>query len=260
MDRARTRPVAVGVLLLLLSGFVMACSAIDDGSSANIRVSTATPEPEISTPTPGETASPTASPAPGETATATPGDEPEGETPVGGDLAGALAAASSAIGVPAGDDCAADEDCIRALPDGQSDASGPVTRLAYQIANGGGALVIVGRDGAGVWQFWMLTQGAPYQLLSVPGELRSCGDTSALDVRESPSDDAAVAGEWPHDAVAQADDFVITRPGTLDDVGSAWYHISGDVEGWVPSTHTADAATGDCSLRNETERESGTRG
>lgn len=247
--------------VVLLAG--VACSPLDDDSSP-VTMAAVTPTSEPTNPAATATArSEDPSPTPSGEASPPPTEDDGAETPEArGDLAGAFAAASEALGVPAGDACSGDEsgDCIRELPDGETDTSGPMTMLGYMSGGGGGALVLLGRDGAGVWQFWMLTQIEPYFLTHVPGDLRVCPDGASETTRSAPSLSSDPVEELARDVVAEAEAFVLTEPGTLDGPGAGWYRLAGDHSGWIRSTSTASADTGDCSRRDDAEGNSGSVG
>ncbi len=268
----RFTSLSLGVVLVALA----ACSPIEEDGLRGDETATPTPAEDVGiAPTPApETPTP---PSPGDDGANGPGDDaaPGDGTPNSGDnadngdnagnggnggdgddandLAGALQSASDALGVPTGDACDEGDDCVSEMPDGTTDVSGPITRLAYQGAGGGGALVVMARDGAGVWQFWTITQMDPYELLDVPGDLRICSDGEATTVRESPASGAGSAGEIARGEVVTARGFVLTQPGTLDNHGTGWYQVTGAGDGWVPADQTSNAALGDCTLRDEME-------
>lgn len=212
-----------------------------------------TPEPS---PTPGEE-EPTEAPT-------TPTPEPEDdendendEDPPSSNLDAVMAAASEALGIPAGDDCSEDDDCIQPLPGGASDPSGDISRLAYGSASGGGAILVMARDSAGAWGVWMLTQSG-YQLFDLPGELLACARPAI--VRESPSSGAAAIGEVAREEALSATGLELTAPGSLSGRGSAWYSVSAPIGGWVAAEDVTAATNGDCSHRDEAEGEPNPRG
>jgi hypothetical protein len=246
----------ISLLLAALAAGLIACTELDpediDGAPS--------PTSADASPNQGETVIPT--PEPTLTPTATPGDDDAGPTAPADpeDLEGALAAAARVLGVPYGADCTDDGDCVREMPTGETSTAGPITQLAYMSADGGGAVIFVARDGAGVWQYWQITQFGVYFLVDVPGELRACPDSASLAVRSSPSSTADIAGELPHGATAVADSFVLSQPGSLDEPGTGWYRVTDPVDGWVPASDTADAELGDCELRDQFEGGSGSVG
>jgi hypothetical protein len=130
------------------------------------------------------------------------------------------------------------------------------------VAGGIAAFGVDSREGAypavmakrndGAWGFWLATQNA-YQLLFLPADVRICAGGEVLNVRPDPSIINSPVGALSHDALAAADQFVLTEPGTPEVAGAGWYHLTGPVDGWVYSRFTTNGLLGDCSLHDAQE-------
>lgn len=230
-------------LCLLLVPLVAACGGDDEPSAE-------TPTPSLGEPadqgtpaptSPGSTGTPGESPPPTEEATATAGAD---ETPMSDALLAVLSAASEALDVPAGDDCVPDDDCIRANDRSEAGLDGDIVPLTYASGAGGGAIVLMARDGSGAWGLWMVTQ-APHQLVALPGDLRAC---RGIPVRDDAAESAGTVDEVLEGTTMTAAGFVLSQPGSLTGQGSGWYRITAPVEGWVSSEAVVTAVSGDCSL------------
>ncbi|MDZ7727222.1 MAG: SH3 domain-containing protein [Dehalococcoidia bacterium] len=206
------------------------------------------PEDEEDEATPTATPGPTESPSPTPEAT----EEPDS----GSNVDAVLAAASAQLGVPYGDACSEDEDCVQQLPGG-IDPGGDIARLAYASASGGGAIVVMARDGAGEWGLWMLTQ-SPYQLLQLPGQVLACERPTV--VHEQPAPGAAAIGEVERGEPLQATGFVLSERGSISSGGAGWYSVGAPIEGWVYSREVTRASDASCALRDAAEGEPNPRG
>lgn len=199
------------------------------------------------TPTPDPTEEPSPSPTP---------EEDEDETSSDGGAQALLSAASAELGVPAGDACGDEDDCVEQLPDG-TDPSGDIARLAYVSASGGGAIIVMARDAAGDWGVWMLTQ-SPYQLLQLPGQLMACARPTVI--RDEPAPGAAALGEVERLEALQSTGFVLAERGSLSGAGAGWYRVSSPIEGWVYSRDVTRTSDDSCALRDAAEGEPNPRG
>jgi hypothetical protein len=153
--------------------------------------------------------------------------------------------------VKGGDDCVSGEDCIREPPGVSVDASRGLARLAYISASGGGAIVVLGRDGTGAWRLWMVTQQQPTDLLELPGQLLACGSAETVELRAGPASSEAVAGRVARAQSLAADSFVLSQAGTPGKPGAGWYRVSGSSSGWISSDVSAALSSG-CPLPEPT--------
>lgn len=204
------------------------------------------------TPHPSITASPTPSPSP----TPTPTQRDPSAT---AELQRALRAAGETLGVSVEPDCREGSDCVREGVVGSSVERG-IIQLAYAGADGSGAALVMALDQDGAWGVLLASQRDVYQLLDLPGELRVCSGGEGTALRDAPDADAAILASAVDDDILDAESFVLTEPGSLDEWGAGWYRITSPVEGWVFSRHVAEAASGDCNLRDVYEKGEEPRG
>lgn len=128
------------------------------------------------------------------------------------------------------------------------------------VPGGGAGTAFFGRTADADWVFWFATEQGPYVLKSLPGDLRACPDGDALVVYSRPTTKAPEVGDVPAGTVLRAEDFVLTRAGTVDgERGDGWYRVSGPVGGWIEARQSADATSGNCDQRDAFER-TGTHG
>lgn len=120
----------------------------------------------------------------------------------------------------------------------------------------GGGLAIMGRTPTGEWDLWFGTQNVTYQRWELPGDMIVCADGDGARVRAPPGTDALVVATLPDLTPVPAEEFVLTRPGTVQPftAGAGWYRISLPYAGWIHSTLLADARLGDCALRDAAVR------
>lgn len=227
---------------LAATAALTACTARESPST--------TPEP--STPVPTSAASPTPSPAPA--ATPTPRDPSVEEQ-----VQRALRAAGELLDVPVEPDCREGADCVRQGVVGPSVEQG-ILQLAYAGADGSGAALVMALDQQDAWAVWLASQRDVYQLLELPGELRVCAGGEGTELREAPSPEAASVASAADGDLLEAESFVLTEPGSLQEWGAGWYRITSPVEAWAHSREVANAATGDCNLRDVYEKGEEPRG
>lgn len=120
--------------------------------------------------------------------------------------------------------------------------------------DGGGALIVFGRDEAGGWQFWFGTQQSVYHALALPAQMRICADGSAANVRMAPDMSAKSLGTLKEGTLVTAEQFVLTQPGaySADSAtgGMGWYQVSGELTGFIRADLLSVATLPDCSVRD----------
>lgn len=216
----------------------LACVAIDESEqSGDVRE---VPSTEARATSPAADPIPSeAAPAETETETAEPPAAVEHATL-------ALTAAGEAFRVSTATECTGEEDCIQPLPSTAETAPYGMATLTYVAAGGGGAIVAMGRDSAGDWGLWLLYQGDDPRVVPLPGQLLVCADTETFELRTEPSADAAAAGPVARQQVLDTDEFVLTDTGGPDTEGAGWYHVTGEVQGWIPAEDIVEASVGSC--------------
>ena len=147
------------------------------------------------------------------------------------------------------------QDC---LYHGPSDADSPdrgVASFGLGYAQGEGAQVVFGRDGAGAWQFWFGTQQGTYHALQLPAEMRICADGQGANVRQQPDIASPSMGVLKDNAVVTAEQFVLTQAAHIGDGpnGNGWYEVTGEVSGFIRADLVSVTSLPDCSLRNAIE-------
>jgi hypothetical protein len=181
----------------------------------------------------------TATPTP--TATATP-------APTGHPLVAALADLDAVTG----GDCDRPENrsrlCATLESDDNTVANGMAV-ISVDNRSGGGFNALYGRTLNGEWKAWEHTQN-PFLLLGLPGNVRVCADGDGLNVRELPAQTGNVVQLLPDNTIARADRFVLETPRSGETRGFGWYHLVSPIEGWAHSEFLANAAHGDCALRD----------
>lgn len=122
------------------------------------------------------------------------------------------------------------------------------------FADGGGALVVFGRDESGGWQFWFGTQQGVYHALRLPAEMRVCADGQGANVRMAPNVSAKSLGMLKDGAIVTSTQFVLTEPGSNSPQpaknGNGWYQVTGDIDGFVRADLLSVTALPDCKLRD----------
>jgi hypothetical protein len=156
------------------------------------------------------------------------------------------------------------KDCIVPPDDRESEARGIAAFGLIAASHLHGALGVLGRQPSGVWGFFLITDGAHYQLVGLPGEMIVCAEGAGLNVRTAPSTEAAVLAVLPDFTAVQAEEFMLTEPGDYGPgreprAGAGWYRLSAPVEGWASSRYlsntTVDAwmSQQQCSWRDRVE-------
>ena len=156
------------------------------------------------------------------------------------------------------------KDCIVPPDDRESEARGVAGFGLIAASRVHGALGVLGRQPSGAWGFFLITDGAHYQLVGLPGELIVCAEGAGLNVRAAPSTEAEVLVALPDLARVQAEAFLLTEPGDngpgrVARAGAGWYRLSAPAEGWAYSRYlsntTVDAWMNqrECSWRDTVE-------
>jgi len=145
--------------------------------------------------------------------------------------------------------------CIELLSDAETLGAG-IARFRGGYPDGGLFDLVMAETSAGEWGFWYATEAGAYLLVNLPGELLACGTAGgSLTVTAEP-DGGAEVGTVERLEPLSADSFVLVSEGTYGvsgQRGEGAYHITAPYDGWVDAHQTADAANGDCSLRDAFE-------
>ena len=198
---------------------------------------------ELAAPSPSPTgaeapADPTPSPSPA----VTPAETVHPANPLGA----ALDAAGEVFRVPTAAECPGTEDCIEPLAGVEGSAAGGLAVLAYVTGNGGGAIVLMGRDAAGDWGLWTLTQAQEPRIVPLPGSALVCANTETLALRAEPSAGADASGQVARQQTVEAHEFMLTEHGGIDADGDGWYRVTGPADGWIHADDLVEASLGDC--------------
>ena len=208
-------------------------------------------DPNSPSPSPA-TAPSTATPTTTATALSTPpasGSPPVGPSPppntatvetAPAELDRALQAAEQVLGAPNARACREEGDCLRPFPGAEATAAAGIVRVQLRRADGGGAVVVMGRTVGGQWALWLAAQEAQPQVVELPGEARVCGPGESVQLYRTPG--GAAAGSLARDQTVEAQEFLLMEPGSLDAPGEGWYRLAGP-GGWV---RAEDIAVGDC--------------
>jgi hypothetical protein len=128
-----------------------------------------------------------------------------------------------------------------------------VAVFGLAFADGGGALVVFGRDEAGGWQFWFGTQQSVYHALSMPAEMRVCADGQGANVRMAPNLAAESLGTLKDGSVLTAMQFLLTEPGWSSPqplrAGNGWYQVTGEINGFIRADLLSVTSQPGCKLR-----------
>ncbi|MCC7366692.1 MAG: hypothetical protein IT303_20205 [Dehalococcoidia bacterium] len=144
--------------------------------------------------------------------------------------------------------------CIQ-LVAGSNSLAGGLALFNGGYPDAGPFTLVMGRNAAGAWQVWYLTQQPSYTLTAVPGEVLACGGGAGVAVHAEPGASSSTVTTVEDLAELTADEFVLTSPGAPPATrGEGWYHVTGAAEGWIPARNAAAAQFGDCLLRDELER------
>ncbi len=128
--------------------------------------------------------------------------------------------------------------------------------FGFGVPEGGGARVVMGRDGAGTWQFWFGTQQASVYPLSLPGAAFVCAGGAGVNVRLAPALDAPIVDTLPDLTAMTVEEFLLRAPGAFGPPPpgagrpSGWYRISAPAAGWVYMDMVVDAAQPDCAFHD----------
>ncbi len=117
---------------------------------------------------------------------------------------------------------------------------------------GPGFAGVLGRDPAGEWMFWRGGQ-QDYQLLMLPGDALVCAFGEGLNVRSASTTDAPAVGVIDDLTVVQAEEFVLTEPGSDLQNGYGWFRLSSPMDGWAYSKYLTAASLDDCTLHDALE-------
>ena len=168
-------------------------------------------------------------------------------------MAAFVAALRTVNGVPE-PDCSVDDPqqrpCVSPLA-GSAPERG-VAAFSIRNADGlGGGVLVMGRTPEGEWRYWLGGQQY-YQRVTLPGAMVVCADGAGANLRAAPSTNAEVLSVLPDLSVVEAEQFVLTEPGSrsLDRPGAGWYRLAAPSEGWVFSTLLAIDSPAGCALRD----------
>lgn len=134
--------------------------------------------------------------------------------------------------------------------------AGGIARFTGGYPDGGGFAFLMGRTADDAWHYIYGSQQGFYLRTDLPGDIRACGGGTAITIRSAANTSAAAAGTLADNATAHAEQYVLTTPGAFGPNGArgdGWYKISAPTAGWVHASDTADAALGDCKLRDAVE-------
>lgn len=226
--------------LVVAVGFAMACAG---GSSGP-----ASPSPSPSPSEAALTATPTApatalsTPSTGSPSSASPSPPPDTATiaTAPAELDRALQAAEQILGAPLAPACRDEGDCLRPFPGAEATAAAGIVRVQLRRADGGGAIVVMGRTADSQWDLWLAAQEAQPRVVELPGEARACGPGEGVQLYTAPG--GAPAGTLGRDQAVEAQEFLLTEPGSLDAPGEGWYRIAAP-GGWV---RAEDMAVSQC--------------
>jgi hypothetical protein len=194
-------------------------------------------------------AAPQASPSPSDTATPSPSPTPSADA-----RTTALNAALKIFdGVPAADCSTSNpggKDCVNWSTTPSTPALG-VAAFNVGSPQGGGALMVTGLEADGVtWGRWFGTQQALYQAVALPAAMLVCAGGQGLAVYQDASTSSAAVGTVPDGKTVQAEQFVLTSPGSARSNGSGMYRLSSPIQGWADATDLSVASLGDCSTHD----------
>jgi hypothetical protein len=136
------------------------------------------------------------------------------------------------------------------------DVSRGVELLSMGFREGGGVMLVMGRDGDGDWYPWFTGQNLPSPLLQLPGEVRICPlNGGVVNLRSSPDESAEVVTDLAPGEVLHAESFQLTRAEDTESRvrGEGWYEITAPEEGWVYSRETSNAHFPDCAFHDALE-------
>ena len=147
--------------------------------------------------------------------------------------------------------------CLARLPENPDSPEHGIVTFEVGFIDGGGAMVVFGRDEAGGWQFWFGTQQQTYQPLRLPAEARICAGGEGANVRQAPDVSAMSLGVLKDGTMLTAEDFVLTQPGSNapgSPLGNGWYRVTGALNGFIRADLLSDAGTSGCGLHDAIEQ------
>ena len=134
--------------------------------------------------------------------------------------------------------------------------AGGLVRFTGGYPDGGGFAFLMGRAADGAWHYLYGSQQGFYLRTELPGDIRACGGGGPITIRATADANSAAAGTIADGATARAEQYTLTTAGTFGangKRGDGWYKVSAPAAGWVHASDTADAALGDCKLRDAIE-------
>ncbi|MBI2913429.1 MAG: hypothetical protein HYY03_05865 [Chloroflexi bacterium] len=179
---------------------------------------------------------PTASPTPTAAPTASPG-----LTLSEADLELALQAALRDLDAATDPECRALQKlCVSPHPPNSGARGIALFNVFYP--QGGGSLLVMGKDALGEWHYWFTTQHALTPPIYLPGDMRVCSGGPGLNARSEADVNAQKIETLADETIVRGEEFVLTEPGTQfalleEGFGNGWYRISSPVEGWVYSPY-----------------------
>jgi hypothetical protein len=237
-------------LVVLVMAAALAVGATACGGDGGESPDTPTLEvtPQLTAVAEGET--PEAAVTPEPTAPAEPTVEPSPEA-----VDAALAAALEYVGAVSDADCESNnpqnKPCA-GLSSQPSTVQRGIALFGVSGPDGGGFVLVLGRDPAGEWKFWRAGQ-QDYQLLTLPGDALVCGYGAGLNVGSAPETGAAAVGVLEDLTTVRAEEFVLTEPGSDPAHGYGWFRLSSPLDGWAYSRYLTAASLGDCILHDGME-------
>jgi hypothetical protein len=128
-----------------------------------------------------------------------------------------------------------------------------VTVMELGDPQGGGAMVVFGRQADGSWSFWFGTQQQVYHALVLPAEMRVCADGQGVNVRQSADEKSQSVGLLKDGTKVTAENFVLTQAGSYakpGPSGNGWYSVSGPAAGYIRADFLSVTTLPDCQLRD----------
>jgi hypothetical protein len=225
MRRLSRNWMANGLMGVALVAAASACAG-GDSSGAEVRLVTATAGPAMPTSTriPTITLEPTVTPSP---------------ALAGADIAAAVEAAAQLLGADAEGACRDGRDCVRRPPGEQPSASRGLAQVQFASGQGGGAVLLMGRQADGGWGLWMAVQDEGRLVLELPAPARACGQGEFVAIYAEADAASAIVMRVAREQVVRAESFRLTEGGSLAKEGLGWYETTAPADGWVAASDLA---------------------